>query len=50
MKTGSITVLGQTIMEPEAKGKINNTDPIFINNYWKSVFIECYIQGIMLHA
>lgn len=38
-------MLGQVILEPEAKGKID-TDPVLTNNYWKSIFIECEVQGM----
>ena len=46
IKTRLITMLGQASIGP--KGKINNTGPVIMNNYEKSVFIEFCVQGIVM--
>ena len=43
---GLITMLGQASIG--AKGKINNTGPVIMNNYGKSIFIEFCVQGIVM--
>lgn len=32
IKTGSVTVPPQAMLEPQAKGKLNNADPVFFKN------------------